>query len=155
MADPFLQGGFVGAVVDGQVQVDFGDGQAAHHPVQVEHFQVVVGQGVAAAGHKGVVDGVAGEVFVVFFGQGPLGGQVGFAFGLDGLFVGLDDAGLVALGQHTADGRVAEDRGAPHKEQQGGGKGRDGAGTHGGRVLSRQRAGAAAPAFCGLCGLCG
>ena len=95
MADAFLQDLLAGAVVDGQVNADLGDGDAAHHAVHIQDLFVIFGQGVAAAGHKGVMHGVPGKVFVVFFGQGPLFGQGGLVLGFNGGLVGLHNAGLV------------------------------------------------------------
>ena len=122
MADAFLQDLLAGAVVDGQVNADLGDGDAAHHAVYIQDLFVIFGQRVAAAGHKGVVHGVPGKVFVVFFGQGPLFGQGGLVLGFNGGLVGLHNAGLVFLRQPAADERVGKHGRACQKQYDSGGK---------------------------------
>ena len=108
-----------GPVIDGQLQADGGDLQGGHHAVaaQVEHGGVVVRQGIAAPGDKGVVDRVAGEVLVVGLGLLPRRRELLLAVRGHGIHVALHGVALGALRDPGAHRRVGKDQRAEKNER--------------------------------------
>lgn len=135
MADAFQQDVVAGALVNGQVDVDFRDGDVAKALPHVDQVHI------AGAGVLGFSGGIAvqraAQLFIVTAG-GLFGGvQLFGVHAMHGLVVILDSRTGVALGHHIADDRVGRHADAGQDHQRRKAQFQSGGGIHG-SVLSKK-----------------
>ena len=135
MADAFQQDVVAGALVNGQIDVDFRDGDVAKALPHVDQVHI------AGAGVLGFSGGIAvqraAQLFIVTAG-GLFGGvQLFGVHAFYGIIVILDGRTGVALGHHVADDRVGRHTDARQDHQRRKAQFQSGGGIHG-KVLSRR-----------------
>ena len=135
MADAFQQDVVAGALVNGQVDVDFRDSDVAKALPHVDQVHI------AGAGVLGFSGGIAvqraAQLFIVTAG-GLFGGvQLFGVHAMHGLVVILDSRTGVALGHHVADDRVGRHADARQDHQRRKAQFQSGGGIHG-SVLSKK-----------------